>query len=201
MVKRPNNTKKSNKSSIIVKRARKKRFKRRFRIGDNEKEIIKLIGIGIVLISSLALPNLPLALKPFLRARPNGIRELLKKLYQKKVINLGGEEVKLTSRGRKILKDIEMREMEIPRPKKWDGVWHLVSYDIPNRLNKKRDYFRSVLKRWQFYQIQKSLWVYPFECKEEIAVLAQYLKIEPYVVVMTTDLLVNEEEVEKIFNL
>lgn len=195
------NAKRNNEKQIILKRARRKRIKRRFRIGDNEKEIIKLIGIGVIIISSLALPNLPIVLKPFLKSRPNGIWELIKKLQKKKIVNLGGQEVRLTSRGRKILREIEILEMEISRPKKWDGVWHLVSYDIPNSLNKGRDYFRSVLKRWQFYQIQKSLWVYPFECKEEVAVLAEYLKVAPYVVIMTTDLLANEDEVEEIFDL
>lgn len=195
------NAKRNNEKQIILKRARRKRIKRRFRIGDNEKEIIKLIGIGVIVVSSLALPNLPLVLRPFLKSRPNGIWELIKKLQKKKIVNLGGQEVRLTTRGRKVLREIEILEMEIPRPKKWDGVWHLVSYDIPNSLNKERDYFRSVLKRWQFYQIQKSLWVYPFECKEEIAVLAEYLKVAPYVVIMTTDLLANEDEVEEIFDL
>ncbi|HLB95728.1 MAG TPA: hypothetical protein VJK26_02370 [Patescibacteria group bacterium] len=195
------NSKEVTNKQIIVKRARKKRIKRRFRLGDNEKEIIKLIGIGTVVISSLALPNLPIILKPFLNSRPNGVWELIKKLNQKKIINLGGEKVKLTTRGRQLLQKIKMGEIEISRPKKWDGVWHLVSYDIPNNLNKERDYFRSVLKRWQFYQIQKSLWVYPFECKEEIAALAEYLKVASYVVIMTTDLLANEDEVKEIFNL
>jgi len=194
--------KSTTKKQIILKRARRKRIKRRFRIGDNEKEIIKLIGIGVIVLSSLALPNLPIVLKPFIKERPNGILELLKKLAKKKVVNLGGEVVKLTVKGRKLLREIQLLETEIiPRPKKWDGVWHLVSYDVPVELNKERDYFRSVLKRWEFYQIQKSLWVYPFECKEEIAVLAKYLNIESYVMVMTTDFLANENEVEEIFNL
>lgn len=195
------NDKKGNKVQIITKRARKKKIKQRFRLGDNEREIIKLIGLGTIIVSSLVFPNLPIVLKPFIKARPNGIWELIKKLNKKKVINLGGEEVRLTTRGQRLLQEIKLGEIEIPQSKEWDGVWHLVSYDIPNSLNKKRDFFRSILKRWQFYQIQKSLWVYPFECKQEIAVVAEYLKIEPYIVVMATDLLANEEEVERFFNL
>lgn len=189
------------KKQIILKRAQRKRLKRRFKIGENEREIIKVIGIGVIVISSLVLPNLPIVLRPFLKKRPNGVFELLKKLHKKKILNLGGEEVKLTERGKKLLKEIQLLEIEIPRPKKWDGVWHLVSYDIPVRFNRKRDYFRSVLKRWDFYQIQKSLWVFPFECKEEIAILAKYLEIEDFVVVMTTDSLANEDEVEEKFSI
>jgi len=190
------------KENNIAKRAKRKLLKRRFKIGDNEKEILKMIGLGTLVLASLALPNLPIALKPLIDRRGEGsITKLLKKLSQKKIINLGGEEVKLTSRGRKLLKEIQIQEIEIPRPEKWDGVWHLVSYDIPNEFNKKRDVFRDTLKRWEFYQIQKSLWAYPFECKEEIAVLADYLNVEDYVILMNTDYLPSEEYIESIFDL
>lgn len=188
--------------NVIIKRARKKQIKRKFRLGENEKEIIKLIGVGIIVVSSLVLPGLPIALKPFIKSRgENGLRELLEKLSQKKIVDLGGEEVKLTAKGKKLLREIELVEIKIPKPDKWDGVWHLVSYDIPNIHNKERDYFRSVLKRWNFYQIQASLWVYPYECKEEVAVIAEYLKISDYVVMMNTDYLPNEDRVENLFDL
>lgn len=201
------NIKKTQKNTIarenlIAKRARKKRLKRKFRLGDNEKEIIKLIGLGVLAVSSLALPGLPMALKPFMKSRgENGFKELLEKLSQKKIVDLGGEEVKLTARGRKLLREIELVEIKISKPDKWDGVWHLISYDIPNTQNKDRDHFRSVLKRWDFYQIQASLWVYPYECKEEVAVIAEYLKISDYVVMMNTDYLPNEDRVENLFDL
>jgi len=117
---------------IIIKRARRKQIKRRFRIGDNEKEIIKLIGIGVIVISSLALPNLPIILKPFLNERPNGVVEILKKLAKKKVINLGGEEVKLTARGRKLLQEIQIEEIKIQLLKigMVSGTWFLMTFRL-----------------------------------------------------------------------
>ena len=58
-----------------------------------------------------------------------------------------------------------------------------------------------ILERNNFYQTQKSLWVYPYECKEEIAVICKNLNILPYVIVMTTEKLPNEEKMVAHFGL
>lgn len=193
---------KNARTDLIKKRVRKKQLKRKFRLGENEKEIIRLIGIGVLVASSFVLPGLPVALKPFMKSRgKTGLMEILEKLSDKKIVDLGGEKISLTARGKKLLREMEIAETTIPKPAKWDGIWHLVSYDIPTIYNKDRDYLRLLLKRWGFHQIQESLWVLPYECKEEVAVAAEYLGIADYVVMMNTDYLPNEEEIENMFNL
>jgi len=77
----------------------------------------------------------------------------------------------------------------------------LVSYDIPDYLKRERDWFRYNLERLGFKKVQESLWVFPYECKEEIAVLAQNLKIAPFVILMTTDFLPRQGQWKKRFNL
>lgn len=175
-------------------------------IGENEKEIIKLIGEGILLtgfvIGTLAIPNLPKALRPILKMRGNkGLQKIFWKLKNKNIINLGGEKIKLTTRGRRILREIAISEIEIIEPAQWDGNWHLVAYDIPEKYKKLRQWFRELLIVNDFYQLQKSLWVHPFECKEEIAIICKELNILPYVVVMTTDKLPNELEMVDYYEL
>lgn len=186
----------------IAKQAKRKLLKRKIKIGDNEKEIIKMIGMGTLVLTSLVLPGMSVLLKPFLKEQgPSGLRKLLDKLVDKKVIDLGGEKVNLTARGLEIYREIQVKEIQIPRPEKWDGLWHLVSYDIPKKLNKARDVFRLTLKNWDFCQVQASLWVLPYDCKEEVAVLAEYLGVAEYVIMMNTDILPNEEEVENYYEL
>jgi DNA-binding transcriptional regulator PaaX len=82
----------------------------------------------------------------------------------KKIIYLSGDEVKLTKRGQELLKIIQLKDLAIIRPKNWDHIWHLVSYDIPEFKKKERDFFRSKLIALGFGQIQDSLWAYPYEC-------------------------------------
>ena len=126
-------------------------------IGENEKEIIKCIGIGLFVVASFAFPNLPIALQPIFKMRGNkGLQKLLKNLEKKRFITLGGEKIKLTNKGRKLLKEIYFSEITITKPEKWDGNWHLVAYDIPEIYKKSREYLREILQRNNFYQIQKT---------------------------------------------
>ncbi len=171
-------------------------------IGENEKEIIRYIGLGLFIAGSFVIPNLPVALQPIIKMRGNkGLRKMLKNLEKKRYINLGGEKIKLTLRGRKLLNKIYLSEITIKEPKKWDGNWRLVAYDIPEIYKKSRELFREILERNGFYQIQKSLWVHPYECKEEIAVICKNINILPYVVVMTTEKLPNESDMIDHFDL
>lgn len=175
---------------------------RRFKLGENEKEIIKVIGLGLLVVASLALPNLPLAINSIQKVRGNkGLRKLLKQLKKKNVIYLGGEKIKLTAKGRKLLDEIYLSEFKIVKSEKWDKKWRLVSYDIPEIYKKSRNLFRKVLENNDFYQVHKSLWVSPYDCKEEIAVFAKNLGLSKYVIVMTTDKLPNQKEMIEYFGL
>jgi len=170
--------------------------------GENEKEIIKCAGLGLLVVASFALPNLPIALQPILKMRGNkGFQRLLYKLKNKNIIRLGGEKIVLTGRGKKLLNQIYISEISIPKPDEWDGNWHLVAYDIPEIYKKSRNFLRETLIRNEFFQIQKSLWVHPYECAEEMAVICKNLNVLPYVVMMTTGKLPNEEEMVAHFNL
>lgn len=46
---------------------------------------------------------------------------------------------------------------------KWDGLWRVVIYDIPEKNRNKRDKLRKWLKRFGFAQWQISVWVSPHQ--------------------------------------
>ena len=55
--------------------------KRRFRIGEDEKEIIKIVGLGLLAVTSIVFPGLPMALQPiFKRRHKKGFQKILKHL-------------------------------------------------------------------------------------------------------------------------
>jgi len=45
------------------------------------------------------------------------------------------------------------------------------------------------------------MWVYPYECKEEIAIISQNLGIAPFVAYLNTDYLPQQERLIRHFNL
>ena len=83
--------------------------------------------------------------------------------------------IALTREGRNLAGKYQIDDLSIPRPKKWDKKWRLIIFDIPATSNIIRDVFRGKLKEFGFCQLQKGIWVYPFECKEEIKLLREFL--------------------------
>lgn len=83
--------------------------------------------------------------------------------------------IALTKEGKKHAGKYQIDELYLERPAKWDGKWRIVIFDIPNSSTFVRNIFRRKLKEFGFYPLQKSIWVYPFECQEEIALLREFL--------------------------
>jgi CRISPR-associated endonuclease Cas2 len=84
-------------------------------------------------------------------------------------------EIFLTKEGKKRAGKYQIDDLRITKPKKWDGKWRVVIFDIPSHSDTVRNVFRRKLKEFGFYQLQKSIWICPFECKEEIALLRVFL--------------------------
>jgi len=175
-----------------------KRKKRKIYIGKNEKEILRMVGAGLLVSASFAAPNLPQAFRD--SNKKYTLQRSFHNVYDKNLILLSGEKVYLSKRGREMLEKMEVEEIDIQK-EEWDGIWRIVSYDIPNELKKERDYFRKRLREWGFKDLQKSMLVIPYECKEEVAIFAQSLGISPYVIYLVTDKLPMQKKMEKAFSL
>ncbi|MBI2618345.1 hypothetical protein HYW58_02755 [Candidatus Kaiserbacteria bacterium] len=60
----------------------------------------------------------------------------------------------------------------------WDGRWRVVIFDIRDSHKLKRDALRRVLQRSGFKLLQKSVWIYPFDCTEEISYVKDFFNID-----------------------
>jgi DNA-binding transcriptional regulator PaaX len=141
--------------------------------------------------------------KPKNKKEKRKISRSIQKLFNDDIIYLSGERIVLTKRGQEILKQVQVDDVLIPSANnsEWDGVWHLVGYDIPEDFKKARDCFRRKLIESGFEKIQLSLWVYPYNCKEEIAIISQNLGIAPFVAYLNTDYLPQQDKLIKSFSL
>jgi len=79
--------------------------------------------------------------------------------------------LELTPKGRVGALEISYRDLQLKREGKWDGKWRIVFSDIPNRFKWARDCFRDKLKDMRFYRFQKSVYITPYPCTEEIRFL------------------------------
>lgn len=92
------------------------------------------------------------------------------------IIERRGKQIylKLTRKGKKMAGWLQIDALKIKRPKKWDGKWRIVIFDISQLKKIFRELFRGKLKELGFYPLQKSVWIIPFECRDEIEVLRNF---------------------------
>lgn len=98
--------------------------------------------------------------------------------------------ISLTDKGKEKAGWMQIDALKIKKPKKWDGKWRLVMFDIQELKKIYREAFRGRLKELGFVPLQKSVWVHPFECRDEIEVLRAFfgLSEKELRLVVTSDL-------------
>ena len=62
--------------------------------------------------------------------------------------------------------------------RKWDGKWRIVFFDLKTERTRERDAIRLMLRRCGFIFLQKSVWVYPFDCSSEVEFLRSFFQLE-----------------------
>ncbi len=131
-------------------------------------------------------------------------REARKILYgfrRYKFIRRTREDYELTPKGEKKLKNIFIDEVVIKAPRKWDGKWRLVMYDLPIRFKKARNAFRWKLKDLGFFQFQKSAWIYPYTCEGEILFVADFFGVRKHIEILEVDKILDDKKLKAHFGL
>lgn len=94
--------------------------------------------------------------------------------------------ITLTKEGRKKAGRLQIDSLRISKPKKWDGQFRLVIFDIAQLKTPYRNAFRGKLKELGFYPFQKSVWIHPYECRDEIEVLKDFFGLSNQEVCLIT---------------
>lgn len=122
--------------------------------------------------------------------------DAIRKLYQSKMIdykenNDGTVILILSDDGKTKNLQYNLDKIKIKKPAKWDKVWRLVIFDIPEGLKSGRNVLAAKLKNLGFYPLQKSVFIYPYECKNEVNFIIEIFNLRPYVrflIVKETDI-------------
>ena len=109
--------------------------------------------------------------------------------------------LKPTVEGKKLLNMAEFLNLKLPRPSLWDGKWRVVMFDIPTEKNDMRLAFKEKIKNLGFRMIQRSVWVYPYECGKEIDQLRTFYRIRDHVTYAVVESIEDDDSLRKLFNL
>lgn len=184
------------------------------KIDPKVKEVLILLGAGTFLAASLVMPNLPMVLKPFLDEKRKKeanewkkfntwrLKQVLKRMHQQKLVDIveqdEGHLVKISDNGKKKLLKFNLDEMEL-KNKKWDGKWRIIIYDILTGKKEQANLFRRTLKRLKFFQLQRSVYITPFKCYDEIEYLRHVCDVDREVLILTVSGLENETAYREYF--
>ncbi len=129
------------------------------------------------------------------------IRDLNKtKLIEKKRSYDGSIIISLTEKGRLRALNIRFRRLR-NRKEKWDGKWRMIAFDIPEKCRKGRDAIRYRMQAAEFYELQESLFLYPYDCQKEIEEFCKLFKLEKYVHFALLDFIDVQDKLIKVFKL
>jgi len=126
---------------------------------------------------------------PKLKAK---LKEALYKLKKQRLVEItrmkGTEvELKITQKGKERILRFELEKLKILKPNKWDGKWRVVIFDIPEKKKLGREVLREKLKDLGFVRLQNSVFIYPYECEDEIDFIKKIFGLSPFVKYLVTE--------------
>ncbi|MFA6519901.1 MAG: CRISPR-associated endonuclease Cas2 [Candidatus Paceibacterota bacterium] len=113
----------------------------------------------------------------------------------------GKKFLRITPKGRQAFAFEQARISLQHQKKKWDGRWRMVVFDIPERRRRVRIRLRAFMSEIGFIRLQDSVWVYPYDCEDFVALLKAELKIGKDVLYAIADTIEHDRDIREHFRL
>ena len=175
-----------------------------------KKKILLLLFTGLALGFSRSPKNyfkiLESVAKEWKEIDRKRLTQAVREFYAERVVDYkekedGKVEIILTKNGRKKALKFQFDEMKIKKPDEWDGKWRVVIFDIPEKKKRAREALRDKLKELGFKELQKSVFIFPFECEDEIDFIVEVFEIRNCVRFLRVDSFTNDEQFKLKFRL
>ena len=135
---------------------------------------------------------------------PSSLERSVIRLWRKGYVEIkeaeSGYQVLITGKGKTLILKYDLNAMHISKPNRWDGKWRMVFFDIPAS-ERVRHVFRKQLRELGLFQMQESVYIYPYPCEKEIYFLREVYSIPHNVKLALVEKLENDEDLRRIFHL
>lgn len=121
-------------------------------------------------------------------------------LIKKKLV-AGEEQYILTETGKVRAMRYHLYSMKIAEQPKWDGLWRIVMFDIPENKRIARRAINLALKKLGCIQYQKSVFITPYPCAKEIDFVGKCFDVRRHIHLITAKEIGDEPKVKKCFGL
>ncbi len=171
--------------------------------------VLAVASLPIIVVGASMMGNAVQVFKMFKGSKKYSRKQISSVMYglkRQKLIEYvcdknGKTVIKITTKGKTRVKSFAIDLIAIERPEKWDRKWRLVMFDIPMRFTKGREALRYHLKDLNFFQFQKSAWIYPYPCTDEIIFIADFFGVGKYVEILTVESILRDEKLKRHFHL
>lgn len=108
---------------------------------------------------------------------------------------------RITELGKRVLEYESLRDKALRKPKRWDGRWRVVLFDIPERRRRVRNQLRRFMQEFGFVRLQDSAWIYPYDCEDIIALAKANFRIGADALYMIVEQLERDKHLREHFGL
>lgn len=170
-----------------------------------QKLILETVADVGILSLALVAPNIIKAMRRLgfvPKKRQNEyVTSSASKLVRRGLLFYDGKRYRMTPKGEDILRQWQFADFKIEKPKSWDKKWRVVIFDIPEKKRRARDQIRTLFKSADFYLLQDSVWVYPYDCEDILTLLKSDLGVGKNVLYLIVDELENDKYLREFFGL
>ncbi len=107
----------------------------------------------------------------------------------------------LKNKGKEMIDFVKIDRIRL-NEKRTDNLWRLIIFDIPEIKRGARDILRAKLNEFECYLLQKSVYVTPYSCEQEISEIMSCLGLTDEVkVLLVKSLGSSERKIKTFFNL
>jgi CRISPR-associated endonuclease Cas2 len=170
--------------------------------------ILKFLLIGGFIATCFVLPNFAQVyklFKPTNAADRQRVKRSLARLKKHKFVEIikrdGEEVIRLTTDGEKKALHYRLTDLKLKIPQKWDGLWTVVIFDIPEAHREARHALTDSLNAIGFYHLQKSTFIAPCRCDQEINMLGNLFEVREHIIAMRVKEIENDKKLRKHFGL
>ena len=185
----------------------KARSERRW--GTFQQAMLAAVVVGGVVLVAATIPNAARLLKYFPGYKKGArfnyqAKSALGRLAAKGLVTFVEEDGKryarITEKGERIFQ-IETERTTTTKKRKWDRRWRVVIFDVPERRKSVRDRLRRFMGEYGFVRLQDSVWIYPYDCEDLIALAKANFRVGADVLHMIVERLERDKHLREHFNL
>ena len=109
--------------------------------------------------------------------------------------------LRITEEGKRFLRTADGGYTPISKPRRWDKKWRILIFDIREERRGLREKIRNTLISLGFKRLQDSVWVYPYDCEDLVALLKADFKIGKDLLYIIADEIENDAFLKEEFGL